>query len=879
MILCLFQTRELVNCYNIKEETHTMAYQSKSNRKFLATSLTAAMVASAVAPAASAASTFPDVKEGSFYYEYVSALAEAGIIDGRPDGSFDLGGKLNRAEAAKMISKIIKLDTTDAPASSFEDVKEDVWYTDYINALYAEGLIDGVSEKMFAPNQELTRAQLAKLVVDAYGLELDASAEHPFTDVKEDVWYTDYIKTLYKHGLIDGKTATTFAPNEPIKRADFAKLLTEADWAVGDTLAKPAAMVSSVSAVNATTLKIEGTSLQNLKVEDLSLDGNKVLSVTSSDDGKTATVTLETAITPNKEYVLNVMKDGAETPFKFTFGYVVTSVSVDEVTLDNDTKYQTVPFKVNGQSADLETLISAGYSVSFKAVKGNTDVTSSFFADATTGDVNDAVAIDDYKVQVTVTKGSDVVVSELQTVKVRNLQGLATAVNSYELTNTAVADVQNSTTLVVGETASVTKINVTANGDKTNVTDSTKYSVKSSAPGVISVNSTTGALSANAPGTATITISYGDVSKSITFTVTNTARKTNNVVPYSSSVTLIKDAAPMKTVGFEVYDQYGDLVKTPSAISVVAPGNATAGTVTAANGTGTVALTYAANGTGTLYFKNSANTTLGTVVVKSTSTNTVSSQKLEVVKAPSDPTRSDDNSLDLYADTTVRYNLNNYTSENAKIGAADLAGYSVKYNASIVKINGSTGTTGSVTESLGSSSLNNLDIVANAKGSTEVALYDASNVLVGKMTITVTDSEPEITGVNFKSVPTVTNTASTVNVKSVLSTTAGAIDDVVSGITLSKSSMHETRIVKSGTNVGKLYVDLNDDGQYVAAEDDLLGEVTMEKASDFTGNTAAISDVYTGYTSASSDEGTLVFKVLDENGTIVASTSVSVDVQ
>lgn len=229
-----------------------MSYTSKKS-KFLASTITAAVVASAVAPAAGfAASDFKDVPADSLYADYVNALATAKIIDGRPDGTFDLGGKVNRAEASKMVANILKLDTKKAPVADFKDVDQNKWYAEFINALYAEKLINGKGAGKFEPTATLTRGEFAKMVVEAYDLELNTKGPKAnFKDVDGDKWYADYIEILFSHELVSGTTATTFSPNAPIKRADFAKLLTQTDWAVGSTLEKPDAekVIESVQAV------------------------------------------------------------------------------------------------------------------------------------------------------------------------------------------------------------------------------------------------------------------------------------------------------------------------------------------------------------------------------------------------------------------------------------------------------------------------------------------------------------------------------------------------------------------------------------------------------------------------------------------------------
>ncbi|MGD6894515.1 S-layer homology domain-containing protein [Bacillus infantis] len=279
-----------------------MAYQSKNYKKFIATSMTAAMVASAVAPAASfAASDFKDVKADNFYYDYITALADADIIDGRPDGTFDLGGKINRAEASKMVANILKLDTDKAPAAKFSDVDQSKWYAEYINALYAEGLIDGKGAGKFDPNGTLTRGEFAKMVVDAYDLTLNANGPKAnFTDVKADKWYADYVAILFSHELVTGTTSTTFSPDAQIKRADFAKLLTETDWEKGSTLEKPnaaQASVDSVTGVNAKTIEVKFTKAVDTKTIDaITLEAGTgasdagTVSKELSADGKTLTL-------------------------------------------------------------------------------------------------------------------------------------------------------------------------------------------------------------------------------------------------------------------------------------------------------------------------------------------------------------------------------------------------------------------------------------------------------------------------------------------------------------------------------------------------------------------------------------------------------------
>ncbi len=196
-----------------------MSYKAKSYRKFLATGTTAAIVASAIVPAASAAShPFTDVN--SNYDEAVSYMFNNGITEGLTETLFGTDANLTRGDAAVIIARALELDTDSASDAGFEDVNNRV--AGAVNALVEAGIMDGYSDTEFKPYEELSRGAMAKILVNAYDLS-DHAVDTEFTDLT--ATFGVYIEALYGAGVTGGKTETTYGTNLDITRGEFAVLL------------------------------------------------------------------------------------------------------------------------------------------------------------------------------------------------------------------------------------------------------------------------------------------------------------------------------------------------------------------------------------------------------------------------------------------------------------------------------------------------------------------------------------------------------------------------------------------------------------------------------------------------------------------------------
>ena len=113
-------------------------------------------------------------------------------------------------------------------ALHFDDVKVDAWYHDAVHYCAQEGLFNGVSATTFAPNAKMTRAMFVTVLYRMAGSPDVSGMEMPFTDVKAG-WAYDAIVWAYNNGITKGMTATTFAPNAEISRAQLVTMLYRAE--------------------------------------------------------------------------------------------------------------------------------------------------------------------------------------------------------------------------------------------------------------------------------------------------------------------------------------------------------------------------------------------------------------------------------------------------------------------------------------------------------------------------------------------------------------------------------------------------------------------------------------------------------------------------
>ncbi|MFP3724781.1 S-layer homology domain-containing protein [Priestia filamentosa] len=228
-----------------------MAYQPKSYRKFLVGTVSAAVVASAIVPAASAAS-FSDVTKETVkdHYQNIATASEKGYIKGYGDGTFKPYNTITRGQVVKILARTLGDDVDTSKTENFSDVPSNYSDKELVEAslkVRAAGVFTGNGGKLL-PDQNITRQQMAKVLVNGLGLEALVDSDDTSRVKDLDKAYSEYredIQTLSKLGVTD---VETFNPETNLTRAQFASFIVRAYDVKESRTAKPS--VQDVTAVN-----------------------------------------------------------------------------------------------------------------------------------------------------------------------------------------------------------------------------------------------------------------------------------------------------------------------------------------------------------------------------------------------------------------------------------------------------------------------------------------------------------------------------------------------------------------------------------------------------------------------------------------------------
>ncbi|PID18988.1 MULTISPECIES: S-layer homology domain-containing protein [unclassified Sporosarcina] len=167
---------------------------------------------------------FSDISNAYWAKDEVTQLVEEGIINGYQDLQYRPGISIKRGQAANLLTAALKLPQ--APYQPiFKDVSSKSSHLRGAMATYQEGIFKGKPDGNFGVSDELTREQMASVLVNAFKLK-DTGEEVHFTDehkISESHRYG--VKVLMQHGITTGKEDGSFAPKLPVNRGSFAVFL------------------------------------------------------------------------------------------------------------------------------------------------------------------------------------------------------------------------------------------------------------------------------------------------------------------------------------------------------------------------------------------------------------------------------------------------------------------------------------------------------------------------------------------------------------------------------------------------------------------------------------------------------------------------------
>ncbi len=175
---------------------------------------------------------YSDVDTAEWYHESLDYVIENGLFNGVSDKLFAPASNMTRGMFATVLMRYEKAagNSVDGYTNSFSDVASGIWYEQSVAWAAGTGVVNGVGEDKFAPNNNITREQLAVMMYRyAKHLKLDTSAADTTLSFADSADVSSYaaeaLAWACEKGIMNGKTGNRLDPKGYATRAEVAKVM------------------------------------------------------------------------------------------------------------------------------------------------------------------------------------------------------------------------------------------------------------------------------------------------------------------------------------------------------------------------------------------------------------------------------------------------------------------------------------------------------------------------------------------------------------------------------------------------------------------------------------------------------------------------------
>ena len=179
-------------------------------------------------------SSFADVPEGYWAKMPIENDATVGLVEGYPDKTFRPEQALTRAELATLLVRAKGIKIPEGQARQiFKDVKKDYWAAKYVEVAQREGLVKGYPDKTFRPNNKINKVEGIVVMARFDELKLASVDEKPYWDISTNHWAAKYVQAAKDNGMLKFIERNRLQPKEALARSESVEMLSKTSLAGG----------------------------------------------------------------------------------------------------------------------------------------------------------------------------------------------------------------------------------------------------------------------------------------------------------------------------------------------------------------------------------------------------------------------------------------------------------------------------------------------------------------------------------------------------------------------------------------------------------------------------------------------------------------------